>query len=93
MSYSFSVKAATAKEALRAADKELANILQAQPIHEKDLGIATEQIYKLTCMLPEDDTRDVGISANGSVWVDEKGLRSISVNVTATRMDRTTAKA
>jgi len=84
MSYSFSVRGATKAQAIANVVEKFAEIVQAQPVHAEDqqqaLGCATVFID----LLQEDDTQDVAVSMNGSIWKAETGIRSTAVTVNAT---------
>jgi hypothetical protein len=89
VSYSFSVKAATKAEAIDLANKEFDSVLNSQPVHAADMPAAREAVAAFTNLLIDDDTCDVGLSVNGSVYAvstsssSVNGLRQASINIQA----------
>ena len=67
MSYSFNFTAATKEEAIERAEQEFANVVALQPNHEKDRAAALANIQAVVMLLPDDDTQDIAVAANG--WV------------------------
>lgn len=93
MSYSFSVRGATIALALVAVGAEIDKVVAGQPVHEADKKQALAAAESFVKLLPEDDTKDVVVSMNGSVggvWQGSNFVRltSASVSVSAYLVDR-----
>lgn len=79
MSYSFSFRAATKAEAKSKVAEELAKVVQAQPIHAVDQAQAQAAADAFIDILPEDASKDVQVSVNGSVgWCGTEAEPSIT---------------
>jgi hypothetical protein len=89
MSYSFSVRAPTKKEAEEKVSSELVKVIEAQPIHKRDADQATNAAFSMIALLREDDTRDISVSVSGSLgWEGDSAspdckITSANVNVQA----------
>jgi hypothetical protein len=68
MSYSFTIRGATAADALAQVTTELNNVVLSQPIHADDARITLATAEGLLSLLEEDLTRDVKVDVNGSCW-------------------------
>lgn len=67
MSYSFSVRGATAALALAAASEAFAKVVESQPVHAADQGPALGAASVFADLLHPNDSKDVAISMNGYV--------------------------
>lgn len=67
MSYSFSVRGASKVAALALVAEKLAAVVESQPTHSIDVAAASAAVESFVALLPDDDSRDVAISVNGSV--------------------------
>lgn len=83
MSYSFSVRAATKAEAKEKVATELAKVVMQQPIHAVDQDQANAAATSFIDLLRDDETQDVMVSVNGSVYIPTAGLQQASVSVSA----------
>lgn len=100
MSYSIVARAAT-KQAAKAAitAKFDADVLAVQAVHKTDRDQALAVAHAFIEILPDDDSKDVAVSLNGSVSgpIDESGatvyVTSVSVYATAYLAERTEAQA
>jgi len=81
MSYSFSVKAGTKSEAIEQVAAKLAEVVAAQPVHEADQVQANASASTFIGLLADDDTKDVAVSMNGSIYRDSTGIRQASVSI------------
>ena len=81
MSYSFSVKAATKAELGTKIQEELAKVVASQPIHAADTGQALTAAWSIFSLLPDDPARDITASISGSIWKNEAGFQSVSLNL------------
>ncbi len=88
MSYSFSVRAATKAEAVAKVTDELAKVVQSQPVHSEDRDLAQNTAENFIGLLVGDETKDVAVSMNGSIWKSDTGIRQASVNVSANLVDK-----
>lgn len=93
MSYSFSVKAETKEAAIAAVADELDKVVSSQPVHEADRAQALAAADAFIALIRDDDTQDILVNVNGSVWSVEDGLNSASVGVSAALCRRETATA
>jgi hypothetical protein len=89
MSYSFSVKGANKAEASAKVAEELAKVVTAQPAHAADQAHAQAAADSFINVLMVDETQDVSVSVNGSVWSSDLGLLSAGISVTASIAPRT----
>lgn len=89
MSYSFSVKGATKAEVITLANEQFDAVVVSQPAHAADMPAAKEVTAAFVNLLMDDDTCDVGLSINGSVYAvatssrKVNGLRQASINIQA----------
>lgn len=67
MSYSFSVRAATKKEALAQVEAELQKVLASQPQDRPSCDAALNTALAHVDVVPNDETHDVVVSVSGSV--------------------------
>jgi hypothetical protein len=81
MSYSYSVKGTTKQEALEAAEAEMDRVVGSQPIHAKDRDQALANVSAAVALLMDDTTKEVCISANGSLGWDGDDSRITSANI------------
>lgn len=95
MSYSFTVKKATKTEALEAVAIELQRVVESQPSHAIDKDHAMAVATTFVGLLPDDDTKDVWVSVNGSIgwrgtWGVDQVITSAGVGVSAQLWNRDT---
>ena len=87
MSYSFTVRAATKGEAKTMVAAELANVVQRQPEHARDLPEAQATCNGFIDLLADDPVKVVQVSVNGSIgWTgvaDAALLQNACVSVSA----------
>ena len=88
MSYSFSVCAASKPEAIFAVTRKMDEIVLAQPVHAEDQEPAIKTAETFIGLLETDPTKDVAVSMNGSIWKADTGVRSASVTVGASLVDK-----
>ncbi|MGJ0508923.1 MAG: hypothetical protein ACR652_17705 [Methylocystis sp.] len=81
MSYSFTVRAASKAEANQKVADELANVVASQPVHEADRDQAQAAATAFIGLLRFDETQDISVSVNGSVWSVDGGLNSAGIGV------------
>lgn len=65
MSYSFNVRAANRRDALRAACDKFEEVIKVQPMHERDRAAVVANVASALCLLSDDDTKDIMVSCNG----------------------------
>ena len=84
MSYSFSVKGASADEAAAKVGEEMAKVVESQPVHsaDREQAIAAATSFLKLLRAPKEDEQ-VYASVNGSVWAGDSGLHSASVSVSS----------
>lgn len=95
MSYSFSVVVSSKEEAKVRVGEELAAVIVAQPIHQKDAEQAQAATESIIALLADDSSRNITIAVNG--WLGWEGdqsapdcrITSASVNVTASLTAKT----
>lgn len=94
MSYSFSLRAANKQEAAAVIAERMSAIAKEQPAHEADKANVILAAISMLHALPDDESKDVGVSVNG--WVsgawDGKGLSkvgsvSVTINLTLTEKE------
>jgi hypothetical protein len=83
MSYSFSVKGATAAEAMEKVAEALAAAVVSQPAHAADSDEAHDAAQSFIDLLASDDTQDVAVSVSGSIYTTAAGVQQVSVGVSA----------
>jgi hypothetical protein len=83
MSYSFNVRAATKAEAIAKVAEELAAVVVAQPAHAADQHQAQLAADVFIQLLRDDDTLDVVVAVNGSLWMPDAGIQQATFGVTA----------
>ena len=93
MSYSFSLRAATKAEAKTAVAAKLDEVVSQQPLHQLELDASVALADAIIELLPQDDTRDVAVSMNGSVsWTgvypESHVVKGIGVSFNAYWADR-----
>lgn len=88
MSYSFSVRAASKVEALALVAQKLTEVVQAQPTHSIDMASASRAVESFVALLPDDDSKDVAISVNGSISTLDGVPRSAGFGVSVYLPDR-----
>lgn len=88
MSYSFSIRAASKAEAVTMVAAKMAEVVAAQPVHAEDQGQAIGTAEAFIELLEADETKDVAVSMNGSIWKAETGVRSTSVTVNANLVEK-----
>ena len=93
MSYSFNVRAASKSEACAEVVNELRKVIASQPVHTADLARALGTAETFINLLEADDTKDVAVYMNGSIWKAETGIRSVSVAVGAYLVDKDKARS
>ena len=83
MSYSFSVKAQTADDAMEKVREEMDKLVETQPVHSADRQQALNAAVSfLSILRSPKPTEDVYASVSGSVWSGDAGeLNSASVNI------------
>jgi hypothetical protein len=81
MSYSFSVRAATKAEASLKVAAELATVVASQPVHAADQAAAQMTADSFILVVREDETQDIGVSVNGSLWGTDGGINQASVSI------------
>ena len=67
MSFSFTVRGATAALALAAVAAEMAKVVEAQPVHKHDTEAVQKTAEAYVGLLPEDESRDVVVACHGYV--------------------------
>lgn len=80
MSYSFTVRAKTKTELGSKIQSELSKVVVSQPIHLADTGQALTAAWSLFSLLADDPARDLVASVSGSIWKNEAGIQSVSLN-------------
>ena len=93
MSFSFSVRAATAALAIALVEDELAKVVKDQPAHVLDLVQVRAVVTGYANLLPENPDEDVTVSCNGWVSTRDGQLRVASVSVTVGFAPRDTPAA
>lgn len=93
MSYSLSVRGATAAAALAAAAVRFDQIVEQQSPHEVDKKPAMDAAEAFAALLPAHDNKDVAITMSGSLggtWDQGKltMITSANVNVTVSLVDK-----
>jgi hypothetical protein len=88
MSYSFSARAASKAAVIEVVRAKLAEVVAQQPVHAADQAQAQAASEVFINMLVDDDTRDVFISVNGSVWQTPEGLQSTGFGINASLQAR-----
>lgn len=85
MSFSFSFKVKTKREAFGAVARELAKVVIAQPFHELDAAKAQEAACDYIGMLRDDPTKEICVSISGSGYGNNgaDGVDNVSVSVNA----------
>lgn len=84
MSYSFTVRGLNKAEAIKKAAAELDVVVASQPVHAIDVEQAKATVATFVGMLVDDESRDVAVSVNGSIWnVEGNGVQSSGVSVNA----------
>lgn len=84
MSYSFVVRASNKAEANQKAVAQLDAIVASQPVHAHDVEQAKATVAAFVGMLVDDESRDVVVSVNGSIWyVEGAGVQSSGVGINA----------
>ena len=81
MSYSFSVRAASKAEASKKVSDELVKVLQSQPVHTEDNKQASDAAEAFIALMADDNTKDIAVSMNGSIWKSDAGIQQASVSV------------
>jgi len=88
MSYSFSITAADKASAKSAVAKQLAQVVEQQPVHALDIDAALAAANAFIDLLPDDASQSVHVSMFGSVGIlapaQSAELRSAGVGVTVT---------
>lgn len=90
MSYSFSVHAATADEAVAKVTEQLDNVVQGQPIHAADRELALATAKAFIALVPAVDGHDFNVTVHGSVTSfggDTLTSASVGVSVGTIRRD------
>lgn len=67
MSFSFTVRGATAALALAAVAAEMAKVVEVQPVHKHDAEAVQKTAELYAGLLPEDAERDVVLACHGYV--------------------------
>lgn len=89
MSYSFSVKGSSKREAIALVRIQLADVIRNQPEHHVDFDQALDAAKSMIDRLDDDPSCDVGVNMNGCVgWRGAAGyspenVTSVSVQVSA----------
>lgn len=84
MSYSFTVVTDTKGQARDKVAVELAKVVVAQPMHDKDLMQAQSAADKFIDLLAEDNTKGVRMSMSGSLsWADDGKITGTSISINA----------
>lgn len=81
MSYSFAVRGTNKTEAKAAVAAEFDKVEVAQRCHVQDRAQAQAAAFAFIDILPDDDTRDVRVSCNGSLsgtWVEGNDMTNIT---------------
>lgn len=91
MSYSFNVKGASKSEAIDMVRAKMRDIAVQQPVHNKDQLHVVATAKTFIDMLEDDEAKDVQVSVNGSIYVQESGVQDIAVSVSAHLVQRTAA--
>ena len=93
MSYSFTVRAATKSDALKAAAAQFDQVCSSQPIHERDRAQALQTVAAMAELVTIPEGKDLSLSVSGwASWpgVETATLTAASVTVTAGLADKTT---
>ncbi len=90
MSYSFSVRAASASLALAAVGEKLDEVVASQPVHEADREKALGAAEAFLALVPEKEGHDYSVSVNGSVISGDGVLTQASVGVNVSLLHRAT---
>lgn len=84
MSYSYGVRAKTKADAIKQAGEKFAEVVQGQPMHEKDRALVAATTEGVINLLKDDPAQEICASVSGSVsWQDGHELTSANVNVSA----------
>lgn len=81
MSYSFGVKGADKLRAIEQVRAELDKIVDSQPVHKHDRHLVQSAVSAFLSPLAQDDTRDVAVAVNGSIYVTDAGVQSVNCNI------------
>lgn len=93
MSYSFTVRGAIKSAVLELVEVELDKVVSQQSVHNKDRDTAVGTAKTLIDMLDVDETKDVLVQMNGSITWDPEHVRSVSLSVGASLVEKLPPKA
>lgn len=69
MSYSFSIKAKTKSELIKAAEAELVKVVREQPIHERDVPVAVKALKDVIDLVDEPvEGKALSVNISGSLY-------------------------
>lgn len=69
MSYSFSIKAKTKSELIKAAEAELVKVVREQPIHEHDVPVAVKALKDVIGLVDEPvEGKALSVNISGSLY-------------------------
>lgn len=88
MSYSFSVCGISNADALAKVAMQLKSVVESQPVHAADVAQVQAAADAFVGLLLVDETKDVCVSVNGSVWSTPTGLQQVGVGVSASLADK-----
>lgn len=83
MSYSFTVRGSNKADAKAKVAAELDKVVASQASHAADKPAAQIVADSFIDLLRTDETQDVLVAMNGSLWTTAEGLNQASVNVNA----------
>lgn len=88
MSYSFSVRGATKQAILSAVAEEMAKVVASQPVHAADQQAVMANATAVVGLMADDESRDISISCNGSIWTGVGGVQKVGISASANFIDK-----
>jgi hypothetical protein len=93
MSYSFQISGGDKLIAKQLVAQQLDAVVKAQPIHEVDKNAAYAAAYEFIDLLPDDETKVVQVTMNGSISWTGEGREVTAVAIAISAYITTPAKA
>jgi hypothetical protein len=93
MSYSFQISGGDKLIAKQLVAQQLDAVVKAQPIHEVDKNAAYAAAYEFIDLLPDDETKVVQVTMNGSISWTGEGREVTAVAIAISAYLTTPAKA
>ena len=88
MSFSFNVRGATKAEVIEKVKQNLNAVVSQQPVHAEDQAHAQAAAEAFIGMVVENETKDILVSVNGSVWSSEAGIQQVGFGVNVHLADK-----